>query len=357
MAKAILITFDYPPKRGGVARYYQGLVDTLNGDLAVLTNSAGDAQPNVERLALTWPLWPHWLPLLWKIPAVARAHKVKLLAAGELLPIGTALWLLRIAKGYPYIVFVHGFDIGLSQRNLWKRWLTKKILAGAAQVIANSEFTKNLAVAAGANIARCAVVYPALSRLGVGDITKLPPPYNTKQSKVILSVGRLVRRKGFDEAIAVMPELKRLVPEANYVIVGDGPERENLEKLSKKINAGVVFVGNVSDEQLAAWYESAAVFVLTPRAGTTDVEGFGIVYLEAMARKLPVVATPAGGVPEALGGAALFVSNAHELLKALHALLTEPELRAVLIKKGEERAEEFTPQRQAAILREKLYAS
>ncbi len=357
MSKLLLVTNDYPPRHGGVARYYSGLVQELGNEAAVLTNVSGAAGPGIVCRSLTWRLWPHWLPLLWRVPLVIRQSKAELVAAGELLPTGTALWLLHRLKGQKYWVFLHGFDVGLAGRTWWKRWLTRHILSSAHRVITNSSFSRGLAIAGGAIEERTVVVRPALPPLPPpADSGVLRQRYSLGTAQILLSVARLVRRKGIDDVMAVLTELCQTNPGIKYVVVGDGPERGNLEKLASTLKLPVVFVGTVDDVELATWYELCDVFVLTPKQDKVDVEGFGIVYLEAQSMGKPVIASSVGGVPEAVGNGGILVSNAMELLAALRKLLTEAETRIRLGNLGRNQIREFTTTRQAAIIREHLYA-
>lgn len=357
MPRVLLVTFDYPPQAGGVARYYHSLVTALRGSCAVLTDVVGQPEQNVQRQKLTWGAWPRWLPLLWRVPRTARTLNAEVVAAGELLPTGTALWLWRMLGGLPYVVFLHGFDVALSQRSWWKRWLARRILAAARLVVVNSSFTGSLAAAAGALPGRTVVTYPT-SRLPQPTLpaAELRQRYGLDVAIVLLSVARLVHRKGIDDILAVLPELQSSFPNLAYVVVGDGPERSNLEQLAQKLKVRVQFIGAVPDGELAAWYNLCDVFALTPKEDAVDVEGFGIVYLEAQAAGKPVVATRVGGVPEAVGGAGLLVATSAELIAGLRTLLSDTALRQSLGEQGRAHAQGFTVERQAAILERHLYA-
>ncbi|MDP3986231.1 MAG: glycosyltransferase family 4 protein [Candidatus Veblenbacteria bacterium] len=355
MNRTLLITSDFPPRRGGVARYYGGLAQTLP-EFAVLTNVLGAGGENIYRTSWTWPGWPRWLPLLWVVPRWKYITKASFLAAGEILPIGTALLFIRLAFGWRYFVFVHGLDVQLAGRNVWKRWLTRQVLARAALVIANSNFTREFALGAGATPKATVVVYPAVSLLSVDKaaVEQLRQTHGLQGKQVVLTVARLVERKGIPWALSAVAELQSTHPNMRYVVVGEGPEREVLAHQAQESGANVIFVGAVADTELAAWYALADVFVLTPQEGPQDVEGFGIVYLEAQAAGVPVVASPVGGVPEAVGECGVFVRNQAELSAALQSLLENPERRRSLVAQGLERVRAFSATHQAQVLRNYL---
>jgi len=359
MAEILLITSDYPPRLGGVARYYQGLVDNFPG-LQVLTTIKGDKANNVWRWNWWWFGWPHWLPLLWLIPYAKLKSGARYLAAGQVLPIGTALLLTRLAFGWPYLVFVHGFDINLARRNAWKRWLLSRILKHALGVVANSDFTKQLALSAGATLKQTTVVYPcpSLSQPAEAKVAALKERYNLAGRLVVLSVARLVARKGIDDVLSVWPQVQASLPNLTYVIVGGGPERGELEALAKVAGSNVVFVGEVGDEELAAWYQLSDLFVLTPKADKVDVEGFGFVYLEAQAAGRPVIGSRVGGVPEAVGQAGRLVSSQAELVSALTDLLSQADTRRHLGEAGRLRIKQkFNWPNQVSNLKQYIYGA
>ncbi|GFJ92511.1 hypothetical protein Prum_061530 [Phytohabitans rumicis] len=118
---------------------------------------------------------------------------------------------------------------------------------------------------------------------------------------VVVCVSRLVPRKGQDALIRAMPAVRRRVPDAALLIVGGGPHRSTLERLAGPVD-GVVFTGSVPAAELPAHYAAGDVFAMPCRTRNRglDVEGLGIVYLEASATGLPVVAGDSGGAPDAV---------------------------------------------------------
>jgi phosphatidylinositol alpha-1,6-mannosyltransferase len=207
--------------------------------------------------------------------------------------------------GIPYVVCCHGKE--LVSESLLRKWTNRLLLAHADRVIANSTFTAELAVHSGAHPSTIDILRPALSTMvsckdASNRCTALRDEYGLHNRRVILTVGRLVARKGHD---LVLRSLKTLVDEGRhiqYVMVGDGPERARLEQIADDLGVrhAVLFAGRVSDEDMAAWYCLSDIFVMVSRSDTRDIEGFGIVYLEAAAAGKPVIAGRGGGVGDAI---------------------------------------------------------
>lgn len=157
---------------------------------------------------------------------------------------------------------------------------------------------------------------------------------------MLLTVGRLVPRKGVDTVLRALPRLIAAVPEVQYVVAGTGPDRERLKQLAVRrgVRDHVHFVGYVADADLPLYYSAADLFVMPAREAPPDVEGFGLVFLEANACGTPVVGARTGGIPDAVveGKTGLLVppSDPTALTEALSTLLQDPERRSVLSQQG-----------------------
>lgn len=341
--KALLVTTDYPPALGGVARYYSSLVAHLpHGSVDVLVPQPGK-------------LWPHWLPWLGLVRRASRLADV--VWVGQLLPVGTVAWILRLMGGKPYIVSCHGMDVLLPLGNPWKRWLARRVLRSASGITANSRYTaEQISGNYGIPSQRVTIVYPAPADLPVLPRAEAPEP-------TILAVGRLVRRKGFDTLIAAMEAIWREQPNARLEIIGSGPERGSLAAAAAASSrpAQVKLLGDVADADLAAAYSRAWAFCLPARAEGADVEGFGMVCVEAAAAGVPTVATATGGVGEAVddGATGLLVQPADgaSLAAALLKLLQDGSYRSRLGSNGPAWAARFSWSTSADALAESLRRS
>jgi len=156
--------------------------------------------------------------------------------------------------------------------------------------------------------------------------------HNLKGRKVILTVGRLVKRKGHDMVIKSLPNVLKAIPNAVYVIVGAGPELGSLKIVVKELNLSenVIFPGYVASKDLPNYYKACDVFVMASRELNGDIEGFGIVYLEANACGKPVIAGRSGGtgsaVKHGLNGLLIDPLDVNEISDKITLLLSNEEL-------------------------------
>lgn len=161
--------------------------------------------------------------------------------------------------------------------------------------------------------------------------------------KIILTVTRIIHRKGVDLVIEAVHKLKKEIPDIMYIVVGNGPDMEYCRDLVKKLdlNDYVHFTGKVPYEELNPFYNMCDVFVMVPRSDETEVEGFGIVYLEANACKKPVIGSKSAGVPSAVlhkeTGLLVEEENVDELTKTLNKILSDEPFAQKLGDQGFER--------------------
>ncbi|MDO8462821.1 MAG: glycosyltransferase family 4 protein [bacterium] len=339
-----LLTFDYPPRVGGAARYHGAVADALGGDGCTVEV----CNPTVR-----------WTTL---IPKALRLDPRTHLIVGEILPLGTVAWTRARTFRGAYSVICHGLDLANALRTPRKRWLAARILRGATRVIVNSAATAGLARRVGASSEQVVIVSPPLGpiasragiarsaardALGVGDVP------------LVLSVGRLIPRKGMESLIDAMVRVRQHVPRAHLTIVGSGPLAQTLVAHAERVRVPCV-VTTADDAALAQWYAAADVFAMLPEERADgDIEGFGIVYIEAGAFGLPVVGTQSGGVPDAVvhGTTGLLVAPGDPLAaaQAITSLLEDHHRARALGTVGCTRAlSQFGPRAFAASLRAAL---
>src|SRR3989338_802518 len=376
MVKSLLVTLDYPPQVGGVAVYYEHLAGEFpDGSALVLTIAEVNGKkiqetPGVIRRALLFKsklFWPKWLPLLWQIWKIVRQNKIKLIQVGQILPVGTAAYILNKFLKIPYMVYCHGMDVMTASQSPRKKILARKILKNAEFIAANSEFTKEKILEYGVRPQNVTIVYPCPNmklrrEVLPKEIEALRNKYSLLNKKIILTTGRLVERKGHDVVLGALHKLKESVPEAHYVIIGEGPMEEVVKQMVKTLGLedSVSLIGKVSDYELAVWYEICDVFVMISRQlKNEDAEGFGIVFFEANMFGKPVVAGKSGGVAEAVldneTGILVEPTNPNEILSAMEKLLKNPEEARQLGENGRQRVEQnFQWNKQAQPLIEKI---
>lgn len=354
---ALLLTELYPPAVGGSAvlfheiyRRLEGVPVTVITEPRALPAEAGDGPRQVTHPIAT-PEWGlrslagarhHW----------STARAVRRLAAGGVvhcaraLPEGLAAWMASQAGGPAYICWSHGEDLVTARSSREFGFLTGRVLRRAAFAVANSRNTASLIAGFGVPDDRIKVIYPGV------DATRFSPdvPRTIRhelglrdEHTVLLSVGRFQRRKGHDLAIRAVARLRESVPMLRYVVVGDGEDRHYLEGIVAACGVGdmVRMVGEVPADRLPGYYAAADAFLLPNRIEQGDIEGFGIVFLEAASTGLPVIAGRSGGVPEAVaeGTTGLLVSGTdeHELAQTIASLVADPCLRRSLGLAGRQR--------------------
>ena len=308
----LLPTLDYPPRVGGVARYLQAMKKTLGDDLDVLF-----FDKPTGRLKL----------FLDVLKAVSKHEAIWV---SHVLPLGTVAMYVSIFTRKPYTVFLHGLDFDLARRSAWKRRLTRSILRSAQRVVANSHALAD-EVRVWADLERVEVVYPCVDDAFVESASFMRHRSSENEQIQLLTVGRLVERKGHMQVLNVVKNLS----DVHYTIVGDGPMRSRLEERVAELGLEdrVTLLQAVSDRKLPALYSATDIFVMPTLKTDRDREGFGIVYLEAQLFGVPVVAMRHPGIDEAVKGGVL-IDSIDELSEALSTLIDDPDRRMQLGKDG-----------------------
>ena len=317
--KYLLITLEYPPQVGGVATYLEELVKSREDQTRVLVLGKNDFFNF---------LWPKWVKSLFIILREVKSFKPDFIEVSHVLPVGYIALMIKFFKRVTYIVYVHGLDVNMVIKggNFLKKILLRIVLVQAYKIICNSEFTKSLL--GGFNLKNHAVevLYPQIEKLREDEKKGIIIRAEAKRKelglenkKVLVSVGRLIRRKGFD---AVIKCLAYLGDEYYYIVAGDGPKREELELLAQEQGTGdrVIFAGRVENPYI--YIALADVFIMpNQELDNGDVEGFGMVFLEADMFDKPVIGGNSGGAPEAIKmvkrGVVVDAQNIEEIVAAI----------------------------------------
>lgn len=355
----LLVTLEYPPFRGGVAHYYSNLVKAWpeKDELTVLDNS----QNKLISQAGRWP----WRISFKAIGQAIKQSQADFLLIGQILPLGTVAW-LRSYFSKPYALFLHGMDWTMALSTPRKAWLTKRIISRAKAVIAANSYVAELIVKTCPKAKdKLVVINPGLESASKPSVPKelldqLSKKYHLENKPLILTVGRLVERKGVDKTIEAVAQLLPENPNLRYAIVGAGPYLKNCQELVKKLGLEkqVIFITDADDLERAAWYQLADIFIMPSRQIGDDFEGFGIVYLEANQAGKPVIAGRSGGVQDAVadGVSGLMVNpeTVPEITAALSKLLNDQVLREQLGQGGQKRLVNFLWPEQARKLNQFL---
>ena len=312
--RPLVVTNDFPPRLGGIQTFVEELVRRRPVDTVVVyTSSWGDTWEH-DRVQ-PYPIVRYRRSVLLPTPDVAqrcvqlmRAYDCDTVLFGAAAPLGLLGPRLRQAGARRIIALTHGHEAGWAGMPGGSP-LLRRIGDGVDVVTYLGAYTRARIAAAltPAAAARMAQLTP-----GVQDTLFTPEVdgsairarHGLTGRKVIVCVSRLMPRKGQDVLIRALPAIRSRVEDAALLIVGDGPYRRQLEQLVDSLRLGrhVVMAGAVPWAELPAHYAAGDVFAMPCRTRNRglDVEGLGIVYLEASATGLPVVAGDSGGAPDAV---------------------------------------------------------
>jgi phosphatidylinositol alpha-1,6-mannosyltransferase len=361
----LLVTNDFPPKVGGIQRYLYELWGRLDrSSFAVLASrSHPDAARHDARLADEgWRIERYPAGMLLPTPRLAaqvRAQAARLGAGLVVLDPMLPLGAIGPRLGLPYALVLHGAEVTVPARLPATSSLTRRVLAGA-------------------RLALCAGTYPRAEatrllgkrrggRPGGPSFVEVPPPVDIRrfrplrsaerqaarerfgiepEARVVLSVSRLVPRKGIDTLVRAAHRMASLIEQLEVVVGGSGRDRSRLERLARRGPARVRFFGEVHEEDLPLLYGAADVFVMACRTrfAGLEAEGFGMVFLEAQACAVPAIAGPSGGAPEAVedGATGYVLTDARDdaaLARLLARLLFDEGLRRSMGEAARQRVE------------------
>ena len=356
MITTLVVTNDFGPRAGGIETFIHGLLEQASKNqqrnFIVLTSHQS---PQDEVIKFDQKMWENnrirvvrdtakvLLPtrrLAKKATDLFVVHKCENVIFGSSAPLGLLAKSLRRAGAKHIVALTHGHEVWWARMPLFSA-LLRRIGAQADQMTYLGEFTRG----AVAN-ALLREDHSKLVHLPPGvDLTRFIPAvkslelqkkWGVEGAPVIVSIGRLVPRKGSDQLIKAMPEVLKQFPKSKLLLVGTGNYKKRLEKLVRnlKVQDSVIFTGRVAHELLPAYYRLGDIFAAPCRSryGGLEVEGLGIVYLEASACGVPVIAGKSGGAPDAvLDGKTGILVNGRDHLEvsaALIKLLADEKLRS-----------------------------
>ncbi|MDT0346566.1 glycosyltransferase family 4 protein [Streptomyces litchfieldiae] len=368
MRKTLIVTNDFPPRPGGIQAFLHSMALRLDPRQVVVYASTWKRDAEGVRATAEFdaeqpfPVIRDRTTMLLPTPAATRratgllrAHGCTAVWFGAAAPMGLMAPALRAAGAEKLVATTHGHEAGWAQLPGARR-LLRRIGEATDTLTYLGEYTRGR-------------IAPALTPAAAARMVQLPPGVDEKtfhpdsggaavraslgltDRPVVVCVSRLVPRKGQDTLIRALPRVLAAQPETVLLIVGGGPYRADLEKLAGRlgVSASVRFTGPVSWERLPAHFGAGDVFAMPcrTRRGGLDVEGLGIVYLEASATGLPVVAGDSGGAPDAvLDGETGWVVRGgedtapEETAERLVTLLGDAELRRSMGERGRAWVEE-----------------
>lgn len=362
MTRVLLVTNDFPPTLGGIQSYLRDFVAALNPADTVVFASTQDKQAAAHFDAeqdyriIRWPR-----KIMLPTPATTREmcriiqrENIDTVWFGAAAPLGLMAAAARHAGATHIVATTHGHEVGWAMIP-GARQLLRRIGNNADVITYISDYTLR-------RIRGAFGTYPSYAALPSGVDTEafrpLPAASSTYRGDAphVVCVSRLVRRKGQDALIRVWPKVREHFPNARLTIVGDGPYARKLQALGQH-TAGVRLTGRTSAKQMRELIAAADIFAMPARTrlGGLDVEGLGIVYLEAQASGVPVIAGDSGGAPETLTpdtGVVVDGRDLEQVAAALISLLGDHARRAQMGRAGREHAVKvWSAQRMAERLR------
>lgn len=358
--RLLFVTQDFPPDVGGIQTYSWELVRRWaeKVSLCVVAPERPDAQDVDAKLpapVVRVSCAPDMLPLrgLSTVIRQARSFQPDVAFHAQWQTVGASL-LAQLLTGFPrrIVCAAHGRELlfnplaSVPGASVYD-WLRRLLLRIPDLFVPVSRYTGGLLQQAGVDPSTIRVAPNGVDsdRFHPMETSRVRDRLGLGDQPLLLTVGRLVPRKGLDTTIRALPALLSDVPDLQYVIVGSGPDEERLRALVDfhDLHDVVHFAGQVPWDDLLLYYNAANVFVMPSREDPPDVEGFGLVFLEANACGTPVVGADAGGVPDAIvdGETGYLVPPAdpEALAQALSSLLAHPERARAMGHAGRIRAE------------------
>jgi phosphatidyl-myo-inositol dimannoside synthase len=314
MPKVLIVTNDFPPRAGGIQSFVHALALRLPPGQAVVYAPAWPGAAEFDQQQ-PFPVLRHPTSLMLPVPAVrdraVRAlteHGCDRVLFGAAAPLGLLAPALRQAGADRIVAVTHGHEAGWAALP-GARALLRRIGDSVDVVTYLGEYfrvrlARALSPAAAARMARLAPgVDTAAFRPGPGGAA-IRDRLGLAGRPVVVCVSRLVTRKGQDTLIRAWPAVRAAGGDPVLLLVGSGPADRKLHRLARQlgVSRSVRFTGQVPAADLPSYYGAGDVFAMPcrTRRGGLDVEGLGIVYLEASATGLPVIAGDSGGAPDAV---------------------------------------------------------
>jgi phosphatidylinositol alpha-1,6-mannosyltransferase len=346
--RLLVLTELFLPTKGGTAVWAAEVYKRLGGkEIHIVTADVPGAavvdavHPNtIHRLNLRRVPWlrPESLAMyarfFFKSLALALTHRFDAIHAFRALPEGLVAWAVARLTFRPVVVYAHGEELTTWGRG-GKYKAMRFALRHADHVVANSEHTRDTLLEMGVDAARITIIYPGV------DVSVFRPGLDTTglreslgigpDDKLVFSVGRLSRRKGFDQMIRAVAQLRDAGLALHYVIAGIGEDADYLDSLiaEHRLHEVAHRIGAVSDVDLPRWLNACDVFAMANREIKGDNEGFGMVFIEAAACGKPSLAGEAGGTGSAVlhGQTGLRVNGTSidAVIDGLRSLLKQPE--------------------------------
>ena len=350
--KTLVLSQNFPPASGGSGRWFWELYSRLPNDkVLIVANDTPEGREfdkthelDIVRIELESTEWglasTKGLGFYWetirKVLKLVKEHGIEEVHCGRVIPEGVIARALKLLAGARYNCFVHGEDVETAATSREHSLLVKNVCKNASMLICNSENTANIVRKLGFDSgSKCEVLHPGVdtSRFEVAaPDTSFRQKMGWSGKRVLLTVGRLQRRKGQDFLIKSMPALLNEFPDLFYAVVGRGECYDELISLvdQHELHDNVCVYPDMDDEALIKCYQQCDIFILPNRTIDNDIEGFGMVLVEAQVCGKPVIAGDSGGTRETMNigktGHIIDCSSTENLLNGLSPILRNREI-------------------------------
>jgi phosphatidylinositol alpha-1,6-mannosyltransferase len=344
MTRTLVVTNDFPPRAGGIQAFIHGLLLRQPSDSVVVyapswkRAEAFDAEQPFEVIRHSGSLMLPTPDVAKRAREIAQANDCTRVLFGAAAPLGLLAPRLRRAGIERFVAVTHGHEAGWAAVPGGRKAL--RTIGDATDTMTFlGEYTRSRIASAltPKAAARMRRLVPGVDEQTFNpnrraDGAAVRAAIGLADRPVVVCVSRLMPRKGQDSLIKAWPDIKAKVPDAALLLVGGGPHRKKLDELVSELNLGrdVVMTGTVPWEELPAHYAAGDVFAMPCRTRNKglDVEGLGIVYLEASATGLPVIAGDSGGAPDAVlagvTGEVVPGRSREALVESVTGLLNDP---------------------------------
>ncbi|GLX82094.1 glycosyltransferase family 4 protein [Thalassotalea eurytherma] len=320
--KTLVLTENFPPISGGSGRWFWELYSRLPKEeyLIVADNIEGAAEfdsthdVSIIRIPLKSAEWgiksfqglKFYFNTIKKLRKIIKEHNITKIHTGRVIHEGVTAWLLSLFTNVKFITYVHGEDVETAATSGEHNLMVKQVCKHAETIICNSLNSADIVKRLGyATDEKVKVLHPGVdaSRFVPAETDdKFKQEMAWTNKKVIITVGRLQQRKGQDMMLKAMPDILKSHPDALYAVIGRGECKEQLTQLVDELNLkdNVQLLDEITDQQMIQCYQQCDLFILPNRTIGNDIEGFGMVLVEAQACGKPVIAGDSGGTKETM---------------------------------------------------------
>lgn len=364
--KILLLTENFPPLAGGSGRWFWELYSRLDREnILIVADDTAEASAfdnehdlNIIRMPLMSSEWglksltgiKFYLKCIFKLKKIVRQHGITEIHCGRVIHEGVSAWLLSLISNIKFTCYVHGEDVETAATSREHNLMVKQVCKKSEHIICNSLNTASIVkrLSYFNNEQQIKVLNPGVDSHKFTPLPKDPDflqQMGWDNKKVIITVGRLQKRKGQDMMIQAMPAILAAHPDTIYAVIGHGECYNELDQLIEQyqLSDNVQLLDNINDQQMIQCYQQCDLFILPNRTIDNDIEGFGMVLVEAQSCGKAVIAGDSGGTRETMlvdeSGLIVDCTSTKNISDAIIPILAEPEKLRSMGEKGRQHVE------------------